>query len=217
MKKNYLKIIFVIDESGSMHGTESDVIGGFNSFIEKQKTQEYGKIDVTLYKFNDECSRIFNDLPLNKIRPLRNRDYTPGGTTALYDAIGIAVSKADKNNSHLKAACKPDMVMMVVITDGQENSSREYSALTVKQLIENHERNENWQFIYLGADLSNFADADSLGIRYRASSKKSNLKENFGKIDKHTSLFRRANLKESRDSMFENFMYDLGDDKEDDK
>ena len=66
MKENYLKIIFVIDESGSMQGTESDVIGGFNNFIEQQKTEHQGKITVSLYKFNSTWSRILNDLPIDK-------------------------------------------------------------------------------------------------------------------------------------------------------
>ena len=213
MKKNYLKIIFVIDESGSMQGTESDVIGGFNSFIEQQKTQHYGKIDVTLYKFSDNCSKIFNDLPLTEIRPLSIMDYSPGGLTALYDTIGIAINQADKHITQLKQEFKPDMVMMVVITDGHENASSEYSAHTVQQLILGHEKNENWQFIYLGADLNSFADADDLGIRYRASSRKSNLQEKFDTVSKHTAFFRQANLMEDRVSMFENFMDDLEDEK----
>lgn len=211
MKKNYLKIIFVIDESGSMHGTESDVIGGFNSFIKKQKREDYGKIDVALYKFNEKCSKVYNDLPVSKICPLRSRDYTPGGTTALYDAIGVAISEADKNSSHSKQEFKPDMVMMVIITDGQENSSLEYSAHTVQKLIHGHEKNENWQFIYLGADLSNFTDADDLGIKYRVSSRKSNMKGMFNKVSDYTALFRSADLMESGDSLFEEFMEDLED------
>lgn len=219
MKKNYLKIIFVIDESGSMQGTESDVIGGFNSFIEKQKTKDFGKIDVTLYKFSNESSRIFNDLPLNEIRPLSIRDYNPGGLTALYDTIGIAITQADRHINHLKQQYKPDMVMMVVITDGHENASREYTSHSVKQLIQEHEKSENWQFIYLGADFSNFEDADNLGIRYRASSQKTNLKESFGKIAEHTILFRSANFDENVDNMFENLMDDLDnmEDMEDEK
>ena len=209
MKKNYLKIIFVIDESGSMQGTESDVVGGFNSFIEEQKTQPYGKIDVTLYKFNNESSKIFNDLPLSKIRPLTVRDYTPGGLTALYDTIGIAIDEAYKHNTHLENEHRPDMVMMVIITDGQENASREYSAHSVKHLIREHERNEDWQFVYLGADLSSFSDADDLGITHRASSRKSNLKEKFSKVSEHTVLFRSANLKTDMDFLMNDFMGDL--------
>ena len=77
MNENYLKIIFVIDESGSMQGTESDVIGGFNNFIEQQKSQPFGKITVSLYKFNTDSSRIFNNLPLSEIKPLTQVNYSP--------------------------------------------------------------------------------------------------------------------------------------------
>ena len=98
MNENYLKIIFVIDESGSMTGTESDVIGGFNNFIEKQRSQPYGKITVSLYKFNSDWSRVFNDLLLNEIRPLTMNDYVPGGLTALYDTIGIAINDIENQS-----------------------------------------------------------------------------------------------------------------------
>ena len=104
MKENYLKIIFVLDESGSMQGTESDVIGGFNKFLEQQKSQAYQKSSVSLYKFNDDSNRVFHDLPLDKVRPLQAQDYRPGGLTALYDAIGLAISEAEKQNSQAKSA-----------------------------------------------------------------------------------------------------------------
>ena len=211
MKKNYLKIIFVIDESGSMHGTESDVIGGFNNFIEEQKAKAYGKIDVTLYKFNNHSSKVFNNLPLDKIRHLERRDYNPGGSTALYDTIGIAISETENYTTHVKQEHIPDMTLMVIITDGQENASREYSAHTVKGLIEKHEQSENWQFIYLGADLSSFVDADTLGFRNRASTGKSNLQEKFSVVSEHTMNFRIADLKEDRDVLMSRFMDDLDD------
>lgn len=211
MKKNYLKIIFVIDESGSMHGTESDVTGGFNNFIEEHRAKTYGKIDVTLYKFNNDSSKVFNNLPIDKIRHLERRDYKPGGLTALYDTIGIAINETQKYKSELKQKYIPDMTLMVIITDGQENASREYSANTVKSLIEKHEQNKNWQFIYLGADLSNFADADTLGIRNRSSSKKSNLREKFNVISEHTMRFRSADLVDDKDCYMSQFMDDLGD------
>ena len=211
MKKNYLKIIFVIDESGSMQGTESDVIGGFNNFIEEQNSKPYGKIDVTLYKFNSNSSRVFDNLPLDKIRHLERGDYNPGGLTALYDTIGIAINETEKYKTHLKQKHKPDMTLMVIITDGQENASREYSADTVKRLIEKHEQSENWQFIYLGADLSNFIDADTLGIRNRASSRKDNLQEKFNIVSEHTIRFRKADLVEHKDCLMSQFMDDLDD------
>ena len=212
MEKNYLKIIFVIDESGSMQGTESDVIGGFNNFIKEQKSKPYGNVDVTLYKFNNESSRVFRDLPLERIRTLDARDYSPGGLTALYDTIGIAINEAEAHLSYLKKEDKPDMVMMVIITDGQENASREYSSHRVKELIEKHEKSEAWQFIYLGADLSSFADADTLGIRHRASSSKANLKEKCGQVSEHTVYFREAkNLNANMDEYVAKFIEDLDD------
>lgn len=218
MKQNYLKIIFVIDESGSMQGSQSDVIGGFNNFIEEQKTNLYGKVDVTLYKFNNESTKVFSDLPLDSIRTLEKRDYTPGGLTALYDTIGIAINEAEKHTAHLEKDEKPNMVMMVIITDGQENASCEYSAHTVKQMIEKHERNEDWQFIYLGANLSSFSDADDLGIRHRASSSKENLKEKFGKVSEHTAYFREAkSLKANMSYFMDKFIDDLDDKKKKDE
>lgn len=246
MKENQLKIIFVLDESGSMQGTESDVIGGFNQFLEQQKAKAYEKSSVSLYKFNSSWSKIFSDLPLNEIRPLQPGDYTPGGLTALYDAIGIAISEADKQNRHTRpghiaesrpglkaeskqeaapeatseskqeatAQSKPDMVMMVIITDGQENASREYDSRQVKRLIQEHEQNENWQFIYLGSDLSNFADAEALGFKYQASSYKANLQQKFNIVSEHVILFKKCNLKEDKEQMMSDFVADLEDNKE---
>ena len=235
MKENQLKIIFILDESGSMQGTESDVIGGFNQFLEQQKAKAYEKSSVSLYKFNSSWSKIFSDLPLNEIRPLQPGDYTPGGLTALYDAIGTAISEADKQNRHTRhghiaesrpgliaesttecapgatAQSKPDMVMMVIITDGQENASREYDSRQVKRLIQEHEQNENWQFIYLGSDLSNFADAEALGFKYKASSYKANLQQKFNIVSEHAILFRKCNLKEDKEQMMSDFVADLED------
>lgn len=209
MNENYLKIIFVIDESGSMQGTESDVIGGFNNFIEQQRSQPYGKITVSLYKFNTLWSRVMDDLPLNEIRPLTNNDYTPGGLTALYDTIGNAINDIEKQSTYSKSEYKADTVMMVIITDGQENASREYDSRKVKQMIQELEESENWQFIYLGTDLNNFADADALGVRYQASSNKRDLKRKFGVVSEHSLRFRQVDTNGDKTKMMKAFIDDL--------
>lgn len=214
MKENYLKIIFVIDESGSMQGTESDVIGGFNNFIEQQKTAQEGKITVSLYKFNSYWSRILNDLPIEEIRSLTSEDYTPGGLTALYDTIGNAITDMENQSKYAKSEYKASMVMMVIITDGQENASKEYDARKIKQMIQELEQSENWQFIYLGADLDNFADADLLGFSNKVSSNKVDMKRKFDVISEHTVQFRMADLDKDQDSMWENFIEDLGKDED---
>ena len=214
MKENYLKIIFVIDESGSMQGTESDVIGGFNNYIEQQKSQQQGKITVSLYKFNSYWSRVLNDLPIEKIRPLTSGDYTPGGLTALYDTIGNSITDIENQTSYTKSEFKASMVMMVIITDGQENASREYDSRKVKEMIQELEKSENWQFIYLGADMENFADADTLGLRHKVSSKKMDMKKKFDVISDHSIRFRMADPDKDQKSMWNDFMCDLGSDED---
>lgn len=214
MKENYLKIIFVIDESGSMQGTESDVIGGFNNFIEQQKSQQHGKVSVSLYKFNSYWRRVLNDLPIEEIRPLIKEDYTPGGLTALYDTIGNAINDIENQTTYTKSELNASMVIMVIITDGQENSSKEYDSRKVKQMIQELEQSENWQFIYLGADLVNFADADTLGLRHKVFSKKSNLKQKFDVVSDHTIRFRMADPDKDKSNMWNDFIDDLGSDEE---
>jgi hypothetical protein len=197
-----------------MQGTESDVIGGFNNFIEQQKTEHQGKITVSLYKFNSTWSRILNDLPIEEIRPLTNGDYTPGGLTALYDTIGNAITDIENQTSYTKREYKASMVMMVVITDGQENASREYDSRKIKQMIQELEQSENWQFIYLGADLNNFADAEILGLKNKVSSKKKDMRKKFDVISDHSIRFRMADQDQDQDSMWNDFMCDLGSDED---
>lgn len=210
MNENYLKIIFVIDESGSMQGTESDVVGGFNHFIEEQKKAEFGKITVSLYKFNSQWSRVVNDLPIDEIRPLTSDDYTPGGLTALYDTIGNAIVDIQNQTHYTDPAHQASMVIMVVITDGQENASVEYDSRKVKEMIGELEQSKNWQFIYLGADLKNFADAETLGLSHKVSSRKSDLKQKFDVMAEHSIKFMMAEPDEDKYKMMKDFVDDLG-------
>ena len=178
MKTMYLKIVFIIDESGSMQGSNSDVIGGFNSFIERQKTENPGKITVSLYKFNDLVTRVIINKPAAKVRNLTTEDYTPSGFTALYDAIGQALHETDKQLSGLPDKERPDKVIVVIITDGQENASKEFSPTAIKSVISTHEELLYWSFIFLGSGLDNFNDAEAMGIKNRANAPQWKLKRN---------------------------------------
>jgi len=179
MKKNSLKIVFVIDESGSMSGSESDVIGGFNGYVDKVRKDNPGEVVVSLYKFSDVVSRVVANKKISAIKKLTEEDYMPGGFTALYDAIGQAVTDADGEVAALTGEGKPDAVLFVIITDGQENASREFTAAGVQALIGTHERLLDWSFVYLGSGLENLEDADKLGMKNKVSSKKANLMSNF--------------------------------------
>ena len=104
--------------------------------------------------------------------------------------------------------------MMVIITDGQENASREYYSQKVKEMIQELEKSENWQFIYLGADMENFADADTLGLRHKVSSKKMDMRKKFDVISDHSIRFRMADPDKDQNSMWNDFMCDLGSDED---
>ena len=189
METKYLKIVFVIDESGSMQGSNADVIGGFNSFIEKQKTENSGKITVSLYKFNNLVTRVISNKAASKIKLLTDKDYTPSGFTALYDAIGQAMHETDKQLSSQPDNERPDKVMMVIITDGEENASKEFSAKAIKSAISTHESLLNWSFIFLGSGLESFKDAEALGIKNRANAPQYKLKSNINHVAESSIMF----------------------------
>ena len=136
MEGNYLKIIFIVDESGSMQGSESDVVGGFNNYIQRQRSETVGKVTVSLYKFNSLVSSVIVNKPIAKIKELNQTHYSPSGFTALYDAIGKAIQETDSQISSISEKQRPDKVLMVIITDGQENASKEFSS----QYIDCHTR-----------------------------------------------------------------------------
>jgi len=212
METKHLKIVFIIDESGSMQGSNSDVIGGFNSFIERQQNENKGKITVSLYKFNDVVTRIIANKPASKIKNLTNDDYCPSGFTALYDAIGQAIHETDKHLSAQPEKERPDKVMVVIITDGQENASKEFSATAIKSTITTHEELLQWSFIFLGSGLSDFKDAEALGIKYRANAPEWKLKSNINYVAESSIMFCMSK-DINEDDFFENLVSDLNDDK----
>ncbi len=182
METKFLKIVFVIDESGSMQGSNADVIGGFNSFIYRHSNEPNAKVNVSLYKFSHLITQVIANKPVNEVAPLTHADYSPNGFTALYNAIGKAIAKTDEFVESLSENDRPTTVMMVIITDGHENASQIYSTDALKSTIATHEKLLNWKFIYLGADFNNFDDANQLGITSHAAFKKRNMPLKFDMI-----------------------------------
>ena len=154
MKKNkQLDIVFLLDKSGSMAGSESDTIGGYNSFINKEKKSNTNSL-VTTVLFDNNYHRLYDRVNINNVKKLTSKEYYVGGCTALYDAIGITINEMDKNN--------PDKVLFVITTDGLENASREYNKNNIKKLIESH---KNYEFIFLGAGIDSYSEGESIGIK----------------------------------------------------
>lgn len=213
METKYLKIVFIIDESGSMQGSNSDVIGGFNGFIDKQKAENKGKITVSLYKFNNLVTRVIANKSAAKVRNLTNEDYMPSGFTALYDAIGEAIHETDKQLSSLPEKDRPDKVMVVIITDGEENASKEFSVTAIKSSISTHEELLHWSFIFLGSGLSDFKDAEAMGIKNRANAPQWKLKKNIDHVAESSIMFCMSTDRDEKE-IIENLVSDLNDTKQ---
>lgn len=155
-------IVVVLDKSGSMASTKDDVIGGFNRFLEEQKALP-GECTLSLVLFDTHYD-LRQALPVRDVQPLDDKAYIPGGMTALLDAVGKAVNETGRRLAALDESQRPNKVIVVVITDGQENSSREHGLKAVRDMVEHQQTKYSWKFIFLGADIDSFAEASRIGI-----------------------------------------------------
>ena len=112
-----LDVVFILDKSGSMSGSEESTISSFNEYLEKEKKNNY-KTRITTILFSDDYSYLYKGADVSKVSPLTRDDYFVGGCTALYDAIGSSINYIDR--------CDTDKVLFIIITDGYENASKEF-------------------------------------------------------------------------------------------
>ena len=152
MKKKEMDIVFLLDRSGSMQDCVKDTIGGFNSYIEKQRDNKMNTL-VTTVLFDNQYELLHDRININKISNITDKEYFVRGTTALLDAIGTTIEDIDKKASN--------KVLFVITTDGLENASTKYTREHVKELIQAH---PNWEFIYIGANIDSFTESNSIGI-----------------------------------------------------
>ncbi|WP_028509429.1 vWA domain-containing protein [Ruminococcus sp. NK3A76] len=163
MKKNLTEMVFILDRSGSMSGLESDTIGGFNSMIEKQKTQE-GEAFVSVVLFDDRSEVIYDRVKLSEIRQMTREDYFVRGCTALYDAVGDAIKHIANIHKYAREEDVPEHTVFVITTDGMENASRSFTQDSLKKLIEQQKEKHGWEFIFIGANIDSVKTAKSVGI-----------------------------------------------------
>lgn len=160
MKGKLTEMVFIIDRSGSMSGLESDTIGGFNSMIEKQKKE--GDAIVSTVLFSDRMQVLHDRISLDKVPKLTEEEYFVTGSTALLDAVGETIERIRRTQGS-PGSVVPDVTLFVIITDGQENSSREYSYRKVKELIEARKK-DGWDFLFIGANIDVAEEAGRIGI-----------------------------------------------------
>lgn len=163
MKKGLTELVFILDKSGSMSGLETDTIGGYNSMLAKQQAVE-GECRITTVLFDNNYELLHDRIDIRAVSPISEKEYQIGGSTALLDAIGRTIHKIGNAQKHTANEYRAEKVMLVIITDGEENSSREYSAKRIKQMIERQKSRYEWEFIFLGANIDAVETAGRFGI-----------------------------------------------------
>lgn len=162
MKSGYTHITMVLDRSGSMRSRRTDTEGGFEQFMEAQRRGE-GQATVTLVQFDDQYQ---TDYAFRDVRFLPTLVYEPRGSTALLDALGKTIVLAGEALAAMKESDRPEHVIFVVMTDGYENASEEYTKAQVKLMVTEQEKTYNWQFVFLGANMDAIAEGGSIGTQY---------------------------------------------------
>ncbi len=163
MKNNVTELVFILDRSGSMCGLVSDTIGGFNSLIAKQKKEE-GRAYVTTVLFDTRFQRLHDRVDLNSVEPMTEKDYVPGGCTALLDAIGEAIRHIAGIHRYARKEDLPAHTVFVISTDGMENASHRFSGERVREMIRHEQEKYGWEFIFLAANIDAAETAQRYGI-----------------------------------------------------
>lgn len=163
MKKRLTELVFILDKSGSMSGLEKDTIGGYNSMLEKQKTVD-GECFITTVLFDNRYELLHDRIDIRAVKPITGKEYCVGGSTALLDAIGQTILKIGNAQRNTADDYRAEKVLFVIITDGEENSSREYSSEYVKAQIERQKSKYGWEFLFLGANIDAVETARHFGI-----------------------------------------------------
>ena len=161
MKYETSELVFILDRSGSMSGLEKDTIGGFNSLIQKQR-KEKGKCYVSCVLFDDVQEVIYDRVPLNEVKKMTQKQYYARGCTALLDAMGGAIRHI--GNVHKYSKEEIGKTLFIIITDGLENSSKRYTYVTIKQMVERQKEKYGWEFIFIGANMDVIQEANKFGI-----------------------------------------------------
>lgn len=146
-----------------MSSARKDVIGGINAFLDEQSKDEK-PVNITLVQFDDKYQVDYKNINVKLADRLNTKTYVPRGSTALYDAIGRSVNDLGAQLSKMNEEDRPQRVVVVIYTDGEENASREYTLEQVKSMITHQQDVYNWQILFLGAGLDKEVGL-SMGIR----------------------------------------------------
>jgi len=160
--KDKAEIVCILDRSGSMQSFINDAIGGYNAFLADQKKIDK-PADLTVVQFDNEYTVPYQGT-LQDAPDMTRESYVPRGSTALLDAIGRTINNTGNKLRGMSEAERPDRVLVVIITDGQENSSQEFDLKKINEMISHQRGKYNWEFIFLAAGQDAMAEAVKMGI-----------------------------------------------------
>jgi hypothetical protein len=163
MNNNVTDISFVLDRSGSMFSVREDTIGGVNQFLKAQQAAT-GEANLTLAQFDHQYEIVHNGLRIQDVPELKKSTFVPRGQTALFDAIGKTIIATGARLEKLPEAERPVQVIFVILTDGMENHSTEFTADKIKSMIQHQSEVYNWDFVFLGANQDAICTGTAMGI-----------------------------------------------------
>jgi len=155
----YTALLLVIDRSGSMSSIREDMVGGLTALVEEQKKQP-GLLTLNLVQFDDEVEVLHHLADPAGV----TIEIDPRGRTALYDAVGVGINTLAAEIDELPEHAKPGTVQVIVVTDGHENASSEYTGKTIKKLITEKTKKDHWDVVFLGANQDAVMKAAEMGI-----------------------------------------------------
>lgn len=159
--KNYTHVTIVVDRSGSMMSIQADAEGGINSLIKEQKLVD-GKMTLTLAEFDDVYNIVYDAADIQEVEGYR---LSPRGSTALLDAVGRSINSTGKALKALPEDERPGNVIFVIVTDGHENASREFTGDQIKKMVDEQTDKYDWEFVFIGANVDAFTTGAALGFR----------------------------------------------------
>lgn len=165
MKTNLSEIVLLVDRSGSMSRIRDDMEQGLAEFIQKQKELP-GECVVTSYTFDSLLEKQFEKQPIQNIAKVVIQ---PRGSTALIDALAKTINEVGVRLSNTTESERPAQVIFIVITDGEENSSREFKIEKVKEMVKHQQNVYKWNFIFLGSNIDAISTGDTYGFLSAAS------------------------------------------------
>lgn len=209
MKKGLTELVFVLDRSGSMAGLEKDTIGGYNALLSKQRSAE-GEAVVTTVLFDDRIELLHDRIDLRGVSSVTEQDYYVRGSTALLDAMGMAIEKTINARRMTDEALQPENTLIAIITDGYENASRRFTYEQVHALVTRQRERWGWEFLFIGANMDAIGQAQRFGIGADRAVTRHN--DSMGTQVQYAALEKAARAVRARQPLTETWGHDITED-----